>query len=361
MRSGTASPPEGRAPWANSPSSWSTTRGCTRRSRSRSARASEPSRPAPSAIRNLNLPTGNDVDRLARRLRAVSERLEEVEDALDQLAAGVAALRRERDSSRPRASSSTLSLGLERCGREPLPCARRRPRPAPRPRSACRPPFRKVSDTASTQAVATPSRPPSVNIVAASISTATAPRLRQASERAAGAGLALVGPAVVEEIRGHDPRRRGHARERSGQAPRSAPGSGSAISPAPSARLAPSSASASPATTSSPVYEVRIERAAGAHPDRAPHPQLGQLLEDDRGARPSHAGGLDAERPALGRLARVAPEPAGVVAHPRLGRAAAGRAPAPGRGRREAERPARTRCWAGGDAARGEHMPGSRG
>ena len=29
-------------------------------------------------IRNLNLPTGNDVDRLARRLRSLSERLEGV-------------------------------------------------------------------------------------------------------------------------------------------------------------------------------------------------------------------------------------------------------------------------------------------
>src|SRR5882724_9749146 len=38
-----------------------------------------------SAIRNLNLPTGNDVDRLARRLRAVSERLEMVEDTLDRV------------------------------------------------------------------------------------------------------------------------------------------------------------------------------------------------------------------------------------------------------------------------------------
>jgi hypothetical protein len=53
------------------------------------------------AIRNLNLPTGNDVDRLARRLRAVSERLEAVEDALDQLAQELVALRRERDSSAP--------------------------------------------------------------------------------------------------------------------------------------------------------------------------------------------------------------------------------------------------------------------
>jgi hypothetical protein len=57
------------------------------------------------AIRNLNLPTGNDVDRLTRRLRAVSERLETVEDTLDRLTREVAELRRERDSSRPGAST----------------------------------------------------------------------------------------------------------------------------------------------------------------------------------------------------------------------------------------------------------------
>jgi chromosome segregation ATPase len=56
-------------------------------------------------IRNLNLPTGNDVDRLARRMRSLSERLEEVEDALDRLSREVAELRRERESRSPRASS----------------------------------------------------------------------------------------------------------------------------------------------------------------------------------------------------------------------------------------------------------------
>jgi predicted RNase H-like nuclease (RuvC/YqgF family) len=56
-------------------------------------------------IRNLNLPTGNDVDRLARRMRALSERLEEVEDLLDRLSREVAELRSERDSSRRQASS----------------------------------------------------------------------------------------------------------------------------------------------------------------------------------------------------------------------------------------------------------------
>jgi hypothetical protein len=53
-----------------------------------------------SAIRNLNLPTGNDVDRLARRLRSVSERLETVEDMLDQVSRELAELRREREAPR---------------------------------------------------------------------------------------------------------------------------------------------------------------------------------------------------------------------------------------------------------------------
>jgi hypothetical protein len=58
-----------------------------------------------SAMRNLNMPTGNDVDRLARRLRAVSERLEAVEDTLDRVTKELAALRREQGSSKPGASS----------------------------------------------------------------------------------------------------------------------------------------------------------------------------------------------------------------------------------------------------------------
>jgi hypothetical protein len=53
------------------------------------------------AIRNLNLPTGSDVDRLARRLRAVTERLEAVEDTLDQLNREMAELRREGRSAGP--------------------------------------------------------------------------------------------------------------------------------------------------------------------------------------------------------------------------------------------------------------------
>jgi hypothetical protein len=53
-----------------------------------------------SAMRNLNVPTAADVDRLNRRLRAVSERLERVEDRLDEIGGELAALRREQGSER---------------------------------------------------------------------------------------------------------------------------------------------------------------------------------------------------------------------------------------------------------------------
>ncbi len=52
-------------------------------------------------IRNLNLPTGQDVDRITRRLRGLSERLEELEDSVDRLSREVGELRREREASQP--------------------------------------------------------------------------------------------------------------------------------------------------------------------------------------------------------------------------------------------------------------------
>jgi hypothetical protein len=42
-----------------------------------------------SAMRSLNVPAATDVDRLGRRIRALSERLEAVEDELDRLARAV--------------------------------------------------------------------------------------------------------------------------------------------------------------------------------------------------------------------------------------------------------------------------------
>ncbi len=47
------------------------------------------------AMRNLNLPTAADVERLERRLRSVSDRLESVEDALDGIATDLVALRKQ--------------------------------------------------------------------------------------------------------------------------------------------------------------------------------------------------------------------------------------------------------------------------
>ena len=199
------------------------------------------------AIRNLNLPTGNDVDRLARRLRAVSERLEAVEDAHRSARAG------DRGAS-PRAGiraspEPRVRVEPRAPSRRARPFARRR-RPAPRPRSgAARRPRRCPRPRGRTPS-RRPSRRPSVKIVAASISTATAPRLSQASVRARG------GPPR----RAHRRRRDRSSRPAPAEAPPASPaaspavssGSGSAVSPAPSARLAPSSARASRTTTSSP-------------------------------------------------------------------------------------------------------------
>jgi hypothetical protein len=46
------------------------------------------------AMRNVGVPTAADLDRLARRVRALSERLESVEDKLDALSDELAELRR---------------------------------------------------------------------------------------------------------------------------------------------------------------------------------------------------------------------------------------------------------------------------
>ena len=47
------------------------------------------------AMGALNLPSGDEVGRLERRLRSVSERLETVEEQLDKVARDIAAIRRQ--------------------------------------------------------------------------------------------------------------------------------------------------------------------------------------------------------------------------------------------------------------------------
>lgn len=46
------------------------------------------------AMSALNLPSAGDVERLERRLRSLSQRLEEVEDQVDRVARDIGALRR---------------------------------------------------------------------------------------------------------------------------------------------------------------------------------------------------------------------------------------------------------------------------
>lgn len=68
-------------------------------------RAAEAQRAALSA---LNLPSAAEVERLERRLRSLSRRLEEVEDQLDAVGRDVAELRREMraDAPRPKAAKA---------------------------------------------------------------------------------------------------------------------------------------------------------------------------------------------------------------------------------------------------------------
>jgi uncharacterized protein Yka (UPF0111/DUF47 family) len=62
-----------------------------------------------SAMEALNLPTASDLDKLARRLRSISQRLEEVEDGVDKLGTKLEAM-----SVASRAPATRVSEQLER-------------------------------------------------------------------------------------------------------------------------------------------------------------------------------------------------------------------------------------------------------
>lgn len=53
------------------------------------------------ALAALNLPSASDVERLERRLRSISQRLEEIEDQVDRVARDVGGLRRQLASEPP--------------------------------------------------------------------------------------------------------------------------------------------------------------------------------------------------------------------------------------------------------------------
>ena len=171
------------------------------------------------------------------------------------------------------------------------------PRPEIRRRSVAS----KVSDTASRQAVATPRRPPSVNRVAASISTATAPRLPARPPHVPAAGQRRL--------------RCCHRRDRSS---RSGPAPGfleRAGQPSGEVGIRLGDFSGAQGAARS-VLRQRVagdeqlalcrgrRRALRRCPLGSPasRRELGQLVEDDRGAWASHPGGLDAEPPAARRL-----------------------------------------------------------
>jgi DNA repair ATPase RecN len=62
-----------------------------------------------SAMEALNLPTASDLDKLARRLRSISQRLEEVEDGVDKLGSKL-----EAQAEASRAPSARLTEQLDR-------------------------------------------------------------------------------------------------------------------------------------------------------------------------------------------------------------------------------------------------------
>jgi chromosome segregation ATPase len=58
------------------------------------------------AMSALNLPSATDVERLERRLRSFSQRLEDVEEAIDDLSRELGALRRENAKKAPKKEKS---------------------------------------------------------------------------------------------------------------------------------------------------------------------------------------------------------------------------------------------------------------
>jgi hypothetical protein len=59
----------------------------------------------------LNLPSASEVERLERRLRSVSQRLETVEEQVDRIARDVAAIRRVQEAAEgPPADQKRLSV-----------------------------------------------------------------------------------------------------------------------------------------------------------------------------------------------------------------------------------------------------------
>ena len=283
------------------------------------------------AMQALNLPSAGDLERLERRLRSFSQRLEEVEDQLDRT-------RARRDWRDAQASRLTLNLRVRVPPRRALPAR-----------------FSADSRRSSSRTAREPTRPSTKAIAAAAISELRRPgrgrrrsacrRPRARSRQIGGARRRRVeaGDAARARRRRRAPRqRRGQLR---GRARPSRRWRRRRRRPSRRRRSLPRPGSGSPGS------EPSRGRPAAADPDRPAHPELGQVGEDERGARPADPGRLDRQRAPRRSHAGVAPEAAGVVAHLRLARAAPGRAAGPAPGRRRGSRQWRMRLWGAGASA----------
>ena len=285
----------------------------------------------------LGIPSAADIERLTRRLRSVSQRLEGIEDAVDRLderlAVGRVARRRRRARraggqargaprrARPRSRCGPRGRGARRRAaaagagapdrlrrpddlaaqpleRRPGRLAQREPE-SPRPaRSPARTrPRASWSVTASRHAARTPWLPRHLHHRGrlhlddrGAVGRPRSPRgprarHRRGRSRRTSTGARPAPPRARRRARRRRPRGR-RRRARGSRRPRRSPRStGSSV---------PSSRSST-------------QRAARADPDQRPRAQPDQLLHDDRRARPAHAGGLDRERRAVAARCRCSP------------------------------------------------------
>ena len=279
------------------------------------------------AMGALNLPSAADIERVTRRLRSLSQRLEGIEDAIDRLeerVAGAAGSSADDRLGRSRAGSTrsrTTSPRSPSCSRpdvircrerrngSPSPtdrCTAPRPRSRPRPRGRPARPARRPSSGGRRRRSARRSRrahtppPPRGGRPPGGRSRPPSPPPRRRA------------PPMPRSLPRAGRRRGRCVATVAGRAPAStsrarSPGSGSSAPFAPSAALVPSAgntvsaASSVPSSidgSSAPQVPIRTSR---------PRAQRDQLLAHDRRARPAHAGGLHGQELSVRRGAGVAP------------------------------------------------------
>ena len=285
----------------------------------------------------LNLPSAGDVERLERRLRSFSQRLEEVEDQLDRVSREVIGRRSSPPPRPPRSAPEdrrlTLNFRLRVRPRRPV-------RPASRLlsqrllRRAAAPSA--LSATIRTAAAATPSAPARAR---------SGDRLhvggdrRPGGRRPAGSASTLATAAAPAPSPSASRRRLGQRPGRARPPRRRRRRSEAALT---RRRRSPrSTRSSSPAAAAAPAAT------AGADPHRPPHAELGEVGEHERRARPAHPGRLDRQLVARRASGPSSPRGRGRGCSSSAARAAPGRAAGRARGRRRGSRRPRSGLSAG--------------